>query len=94
MSTRDIRQIRAALEVVRESEALLMNLSVSMSSVSSVDILTESGLESYLKATKRSLRVSLAIGWMRLTCVAFSKATFTVLRAWWTRMIRKSRQVA
>ena len=89
----DIREIRAALGVVRESNALLLGLKVSMRSVSSGYDLIEGGLQGYLKTTEKNLQVRLVVSWMNLVCSALSRATFTVIRVCWSRITRKSSQI-
>lgn len=90
MSHCDIREIRAALGVVRESNALLLGLRVSMRSVYD---LIEGGLQGYLKTTEKNLQVRLVVSWMNLVCSALSRATFTVIRVCWSRITRKSSQI-
>ena len=87
----DVRNIRAALAVVRESEALLLHLRVSMSSASSGHDLI--GLERYLKTTKTTLQVQLVIGYPKIVSGWLSKVTVMVLRAWWSRITRSSQSV-
>ena len=86
MVRRDVREILAALSVVRESEAIRLQLMVSIHSSSSVHDLVDSGLGSYLKTTKRTLQVQLVVGYLKMVCGRLSKTTFTVLRAWWLRI--------
>ncbi len=89
MQRSDIRQIRAALDVVQESEALRLHLMVSIHSGSSVHELIETGLESYLKATKTTLQVQLVVGYLRMVCGQLSKITLIALRARWSRITKR-----
>lgn len=91
MPRSDIRNIRAALAVVRQSEALLLHLRVSISSASSGHDL--SGLERYLKTTKTTLQIQLVIGYPKIVLGWLSKVTVMVLRAWWSRITRSSQSV-
>ena len=59
MQIAEIKKVEAALAVVRDSERLLIDLRFSISSHSLGRDLGISGLDPYLKATKRSLRVKL-----------------------------------
>ena len=91
MTRRDVREIRAALVVVRESEALRLQLMVLIHSSSSVHDLVDSGLGSYLKTTKTALQVQLVVGCLKMVCGCLSKTTFTVLRARWLRITERFR---
>jgi hypothetical protein len=93
MSQWDIREIRAVLGIVRESNALLFGLKVSMRSVSSGYDLIEHGLQDYLKTTEKDLQVRLVVSWMNLVCSALYKATFTVIHGCWSRITRKSQWI-
>ena len=59
MEIAETKKVEAALAVVRDSERLLIDLRFSKSSHSLGRDLGNSGLEPYLKATKRTLRVQL-----------------------------------
>lgn len=59
MQTAEMKQVEAALAMVRDSEILLINLKLSISSNSSSCDHGISGLSPYLKATKRTMRVQL-----------------------------------
>lgn len=86
MERKDIRQIRAALAVVRESEALWLRFEVSYRSVPSGHDLIGDGLNDYLKTTKRTLRVRLVIAYMQMVFSRLSKTTLVTFRAWWLRI--------
>ena len=62
METAEIKKVEAALAVVRDSERLLIDLRFSKSSHSFSRDLGNSGIEHYLKATKRTLRVQ----WLKI----------------------------
>lgn len=93
MSQWYIREVRAALCVVRESKALLLGLKVSMRSVSSGYDLIGDGLQGYLKTTEKNLQVLLGVCWINLVCSALSKASFAVIRICWSRITRKSQPI-
>ncbi len=90
---KDIREIRAALAVVRESEALRFHLMVSINSSSSVYELIDSRLGSYLRATKTTLKFQLVVGYLMIVCGRLSKTTLTVLRTRWSRMTEIFRSI-
>ena len=86
MIRKDIRQIRAALAVVRESEAMWLRFEVSYRSVSSEHDLIGNGLGNYLETTKRTLRVRLVIAYTQMVFSRLSKTTLVTFRAWWLRI--------
>ena len=55
----EMKKVDAALAIVRDSKRLLVNLEISITSLSSGHNLVGHGLVPYLKATKRTLRVRL-----------------------------------
>ena len=59
MHNAEFKKVEAALAVVRDSEKMLINLRFSISSHSLGRDLSNSGLDPYFKATKRTLRVQL-----------------------------------
>jgi hypothetical protein len=76
MQIAEIKKVEAALAVVRDSERLLIDLRFSISSHSLGRDLSISGLDPYLKATKRTLRVQMF------------KFAIRALWHWISRMIR------
>jgi hypothetical protein len=76
MQIAEIKKVEAAFAVVRDSERLLIDLRFSISSHSLGRDLGISGLEPYLKATKRTLRVQ------------FVKVAICALWHWFNRKIR------
>ena len=89
----DIREIRAALSVVRENEALLLRLRVSMHSASSGHDLMAAGLQSYLRTTKTHLRIQLVVGCVKVVCGRLSQATVGLFRVAWSRITGMSKSV-
>lgn len=89
MSRSRIRQIRAALAVVQESEAIRLHLMVSIHSGSSVHNLIETGLGNYLEATKTTLKVQLVVGYLQMVSGQLSKITLTALRGRWSRITER-----
>ena len=81
------KEIQAALDVVRESQAIRLQLMVSINSGSLALRTIDSGLGSYLKATKVTFRVQLAVGYLKMVCGLPLKATLAVVRAGWSLMI-------
>jgi hypothetical protein len=69
----EMKQIEAALAVVRDSERLLINLRFSISSRSSARDFGISGLVPYLKVTKRALRAHLIMIAIRALCLTVSR---------------------
>ncbi len=90
---KDIIEIRAALAVVRESEALRFHLMVSINSSSSIYELIDSGLESYLRATKTALKIQLVVSYVMIVCGSLSKTTLTVLRTRWSRVTERVKSI-
>ena len=93
MTRKDVREICAALAVVRESEALRLHLMVSIHSGSSVHNLIASGVESYLFATKRTLQFKLVAGYLKMVCGGFSNTIITALRVRWSKITEQLRSV-
>lgn len=89
----DISQIRSALAVVRESEAMWLQLKVSLRSTSSEEYVVGAGLESYLRSTKITFQFQLVIGSLKVTVYRLSKATAILLRFWWSRITRKPQSI-
>ena len=77
MKSKDIREIRAALVVVRESETIIAHLNVSVISSSSREALT--GTKDFLCRIKKSLWFQLMIAILGL-----SDATVFVLKDLWS----------
>ena len=82
----NIKQIRMALDVLRESEALWLRLAVSIRSGSSDDEFAGTNLKAFFRSTRRSLVIQLVIGYQKMVCGHLSKVTLTVFRAMWQRM--------
>jgi hypothetical protein len=89
MTRMDIRHVRAALAVVRESEALVVHLRGSISSGSSGHGLIGDGLDGYLKTTKKTLQIQLVVGYPKIVSGWLSKVTVMILRGWWSRITRR-----
>ena len=86
----DINDVRAALEVLRESEAMLLHLQISTRSVSSGYDLTGIGLDAYLKVTRKSLRFQLVVGFLRnLALHRLFTTTSAVFRGFWSRITKR-----
>lgn len=81
MKSMDIRLIRAALDVVRESEKLTSRLSVLIISFSSRETLD--GTKGFLSSTKINLLFRLVIA-----IIGLSDATINVLRNLWLRITK------
>ncbi len=82
MIRKGIKQTRAALDVVRESETLLLRLKISVSSTSTVNLI---GVKDYLKATKKKLLVSLIkVVFKRLSGVLLF--ALRALKSWITKI--------
>jgi len=87
MTTRNnIQQIRMALDVLRESEALWLRLAVSIRSGSSEDIFVGINLKAFFCSTRRSLFIQLGIGYLKMVSGRLSEVTLTVFRALWLKM--------
>ena len=69
----DVKQVVAAMAVIRDSENLIMNLRISIRSSSTERRLIEDGLVPYLKAKKQAL---------------FFKLFLLEIRALWIRITR------
>ncbi len=84
---KDIKHVRTALSVIRESEEIILRLKVSVSSASR-KVMT--GANGYLKQTKRSILVELVIasagGSLRNILEKLSKAIMKVLHMLWLRI--------
>ena len=83
---KDLYQIRMALDVLRESEALWLRLAVSIRSGSSEDEFVGINLKAFFCSTRRRLFIQFVIGYLRIVCGRLSKVTLTVFRALWLRM--------
>ena len=88
---KDIKEIRAALQVVRKSEELLIHLQVSISSVSSDDNLIDVTLGNYLSLTKRRLFFLMVKVSMGTVAKMLLKTTFKVLSYMWSRVTGRPR---
>ena len=82
----DIQQIRMALDVLRESEALWLRLAVSIRSGSSEDEFVGINLKAFFRSTRRSLFIQLGIGYLRMVSGRLSEVTLAVFRALWLKM--------
>ena len=68
----NMKQIGAALDIIHDSERLILSLKVSINSSSSEKNLIENALIPYLEKKKRTLRLkmfflSLRAGWLKAT---------------------------
>lgn len=68
----DVKQVVAAMAVIRDSEKLIMNLRISIRSSSTERRLIEDGLVPYLKAKKQVLffklfLLEIRVLWIRIT---------------------------
>ena len=68
----NMKQMSAALDIIQDSERLILNLRVSIKSTSSEQNLIENALIPYLEKKKRILRLkmfflSLRAGWLKAT---------------------------
>lgn len=79
---------RMALEVLRESEALMLRFAVSIRSGSSADVFVGMRLNNFLRSTKRRLFIQLSIHCLKMVCGKLSEATLTVFRALWLKMAK------
>lgn len=82
----NIQQIRMALDVLRESEALWLRLAVSIRSGSSKDEFVGVNLKAFFRSTRRSLFIQLGIGYLKMVSGRLSEVTLTVFRALWLKM--------
>jgi len=82
----NFHQIRMALDVLRESEALWLRLAVSIRSGSSEDEFVGINLKAFFRSTRRSLFIQLGIGYLKMVSGRLSEVTLTFLRALWLRM--------
>lgn len=87
----DIKEIRAALQVVRKSEELLIHLQVSISSVSSDDKLIDVTPGNYLSLTRRRLFFLMVKVSMGTVAKMLLKTTFKVLSYMWSRITGRPR---
>ena len=89
MNTRkQFQHTRIALEVLRESEALMLRLAVSIRSGSSSDVFVGIRLNTFLRFTKRRLYIQLSVLCLKMVCSKLSEATLTVFRALWLKMAK------
>lgn len=87
----DIKEIRAALQVVRKSEELLLHLQVSISSVSPSDKLIDVTPGNYLSLTRRRLFFLMVKVSMGTVAKMLLKTTFKVLSYMWSRITGRPR---
>ena len=83
MQSKDIRVIRAALDVVRESETAISRLSISIIAFSSRETLD--GTKDFLSGIKKNLLFQLVMALLGL-----SDATIRVLRDLWLKITKVS----
>lgn len=82
------QKTRMALEILRDSEATMLRLAVSIRSGSSADVFVGVRLDDFFKSTRKRLFIQLGIQCLKMVCGKLSKATFTVFRALWLKMAK------
>jgi len=78
---------RMALEVLRDSEALMLRLAVSIRSGSSADVFVGISLNTFLRSTRKRLFIQLVVHCLKMVCGMLSEAMLTVFRALWLKMV-------
>ena len=85
---KQFQHTRMAFEVLRESEALMLRLAVSIRSGSSADVFVGIRLNTFLRFTRRRLFIQLGIHCLKMVCGMLFEATLTVFRALWLKMAK------
>jgi hypothetical protein len=85
---KQFQHTRMALEVLRESEDLMLRFAVSIRSGSSTDVFVGIRLNNFLRSAKRRLFIQLSIHCLKMVCGMLFEATLTVFRALWLKMAK------